>query len=205
MKRSVWIVTGCLLITVTAVSALLWQKNPVVENVPAPPVQTTVCPAEKPPVTAVAEIEPVSRTIAPTETAPNPETDTTSDVEAVLPEPKETSKPVFPRKAEPKEVPVSEEPQPGDTRVIDGETQINIPGFGWIKDEGGGAQGTTVGNPNDQLTGNKVGQMGGGIYAADMYENGNKIGIMGTGDVPPSASQSEPPPITCEVIDQTVP
>lgn len=55
-----------------------------------------------------------------------------------------------------------------------------------------------VGNPDDQLTGNKVGIMGGGTtvdgkgdinkmvgimgggtIAEDMYENGNKIGIMG--------------------------
>jgi len=55
-----------------------------------------------------------------------------------------------------------------------------IPGFGWIEDEGGGnvgiivdgegdinkqvgvmCGGTTVGNPGDELTGNKVGIMGG--------------------------------------------
>ena len=82
----------------------------------------------------------------------------------------------------------------GDVRVVNGEKQIYIDGFGWIKDEGGGSIGTTVGNPGDELTGNKVGIMGGGTtvhgqgdinkqvgvmaggaVAEDMYENGHKI------------------------------
>lgn len=61
-----------------------------------------------------------------------------------------------------------------------------IPGFGWVKDEGGGSVsipvdgkgdinkqvgvmggGTTVGNFSDELTGNKVGIMGGGTVAED--------------------------------------
>ena len=45
------------------------------------------------------------------------------------------------------------EPQAGDTSG----GQIYIPGFGWVGNEGGGASGKTAG---------------------DMYENGNKIGIM---------------------------
>ncbi len=44
-------------------------------------------------------------------------------------------------------------PSHGDTK----DGMIYIDGFGWIPNEGGGGQ---------------------GIYAADMYENGNKIGIM---------------------------
>ena len=46
-----------------------------------------------------------------------------------------------------------EEPQAGDTQ----NGQIYIPGFGWVEDHGGGSSGTV---------------------AEDMYENGNKIGIM---------------------------
>lgn len=45
------------------------------------------------------------------------------------------------------------EPQPGDTK----NGQIYVPGFGWVEDHGGGGSGTV---------------------AEDMYENGNKIGIM---------------------------
>ena len=160
--------------------------------------------AVEPPATAVAETEPKPRITAPSENAPEPEICTINDAEAILPENKESSEPMLPRKVEPEEAPLSAKPRAGDTHVIDGEAQIYIPGFGWIKDEGGGTQGTTVGNPEDQLTGNKVGQMGGGIYAADMYENGNKIGIMGADNAPPPASQSEPPPVTGKVNDQTI-
>ena len=173
MKKNAWIVTGCLLATVTAVSALLWQTGPEVENVPAAPMQTAVRAAVEPPATAVAETEPEPRTIAPAENAPEPEIGAINNAEAILPENKEMSEPVLSRKAEPEEAQASAEPRMGDTRVANGEAQIYILGFGWIKDEGGGAQGTTVGNPEDQITGNKAEQMGGGIYAADMYENGN--------------------------------
>ncbi|WP_152547732.1 DUF6550 family protein [Paenibacillus ehimensis] len=37
--------------------------------------------------------------------------------------------------------------------------QVYFPGFGWVEDQGGGSQGTSVGNKGDQLTGNKVGSM----------------------------------------------
>ena len=46
----------------------------------------------------------------------------------------------------------SQQPKTGDSK----EGMVYVEGFGWIKDEGAGS----------------------GIYADDMYENGNKIGIM---------------------------
>jgi len=118
--------------------------------------------------------------------------------------------------------PVSAEPKPGTIAVIDGVKSIWVPGFGWVKDEGGGSVripvgsdgdinkqvgvmggGTTVGNPGDELTGHKVGIMGGGSVAEDMYENGNKIGIMG-GDESHTekvnSPQSELPEPTGDVI-----
>lgn len=49
----------------------------------------------------------------------------------------------------------SDAPQGGEKK----DGMIYVPGFGWIKDEGGGGSGTTVGNPDDELTGNKVGSM----------------------------------------------
>lgn len=51
------------------------------------------------------------------------------------------------------EIQEPDEPQAGDTQ----DGQIYIPGFGWVEDHGGGSSGTV---------------------AEDMYENGNKIGIM---------------------------
>ena len=45
----------------------------------------------------------------------------------------------------------------------------------------------------------------GGDKANDGEGDINKmVGIMGAGDVPPSTSQPEPPPVTGEVIDQTI-
>lgn len=47
------------------------------------------------------------------------------------------------------------QPKAGDKK----DGKVYVDGFGWIKDEGGGAVGETVGNEGDTLTGNKVGQM----------------------------------------------
>ena len=52
--------------------------------------------------------------------------------------------------------PDNDAPKNGDTKP----GYIYIEGFGWIVDEGGEAQGSTVGNEGDKLTGNKVGNMG---------------------------------------------
>ena len=52
------------------------------------------------------------------------------------------------------------EPRMGDTRTVDGQKQVCFLDFGWIDD-------------NEELNQ--------GIYAEDMYENGNKIGSMGGG------------------------
>ena len=49
----------------------------------------------------------------------------------------------------------SDTPKSGDKK----DGKIYVPGFGWIDDNGGGGSGTTVGNPGDELTGNKVGSM----------------------------------------------
>lgn len=55
----------------------------------------------------------------------------------------------------------SAEPKMGDTRIIDGKRQSYFLGFGWVDDMG-----------ENECT-----------FAEDMYENGNKIGSMGGGNV----------------------
>lgn len=52
-------------------------------------------------------------------------------------------------------------PKMGDTRVVNGQKPCYFLGFGWIDDND---------EPNEC------------IYAEDMYENGNKVGTMGTSD-----------------------
>ncbi|MDD3016275.1 MAG: hypothetical protein PHR41_07225 [Lactococcus chungangensis] len=51
-------------------------------------------------------------------------------------------------------------PKMGDTRVVDGQKQSYFLGFGWVDDMG-----------ENQC-----------IFVEDMFENGNKIGIMGQSD-----------------------
>lgn len=92
----------------------------------------------------------------------------------------------------------------GDVRIVNGEKQIYILGFGWIKDEGGGSVGTTAGNPGDKLTGNKVGIMGGGTVGSDGDVN-KKVGVMDGAESAPSNLSSPPaeqpePEITGDVI-----
>lgn len=65
--------------------------------------------------------------------------------------------------ATPKPAATSVQPRMGDVRVINGEKQIYIDGFGWIKDEGDGSHETMVGNLGDELKGNKVGNANRGI------------------------------------------
>jgi len=55
--------------------------------------------------------------------------------------------------------PSSSEPHMGDVCVVNSEKQTYIDGFGWIEDHSSEGGGTTVGNPGDEFTGNKVGQM----------------------------------------------
>lgn len=129
----------------------------------------------------------------------------------------EKTEPTPPPKLSPKPAAVpSSEPKPGTIAIVDGKRCMWIPGFGWVKDEGGGSigipvdgkgdidkqvgvmGGTTVGNPGDKLTGHKVGIMGGSTVAEDMYESGVKIGIMGGEEThtekiaPPRAELPEP-------------
>jgi hypothetical protein len=47
--------------------------------------------------------------------------------------------------------------KPKNGTVKDGKTYVD--GFGWVDGTGAGGQGTTVGKPGDELTGNKVGVM----------------------------------------------
>lgn len=214
------IITKILIAICVTLCAAVWPRSTEVEILPAEPLKTTVN----------AEIEARSEEmprflISANTTAPETEAVADSeplDTEITAEEKTEQAPPAKPTpRAASKSTPVPSEPKSDDRAIIDGKPYVWIPGFGWIKDEGGGSVGTTVGNPGDELTGNKVGQMGGatvdsngdinkqvgimggGTVAEDMYENGHKIGIMGSEESAPhetTAPPAEQPVPTGDVI-----
>ena len=177
MKKQ--IITGIAVIACVALCAAVWPRSVKwVEDLLTEPVKTAVigeieARSEEMPPIFLSDDTYASEPEAVAESEPT-ETDLTAEKETPIPESAQETKT--------KEVlPTSGEPRMGDVRVVNGEKQIYILGFGWIKDEGGGAQGTTVGSPGDELTGNKIGQMG-------------------EDDTPPS-EKSTPAPGTKAVID----
>lgn len=206
-------------ITITAcvtLCAVVWPRNAEVEDLPAEPVKNAVIteievkPKETPPIllsadTHTLQVEAVAESEQPRTEIIKAEEKTESLASAV-----EATEIAAKASATTKaSIQSSYDPTPGTIAAINGVKSMCIPGFGWVKDEGGGSVsipvdgegninrqvgvmggGTMVGNPGDQLTGNKVGIMGGGIVAEDMYENGHKIGIMGGSEPSPSETSS---------------
>jgi hypothetical protein len=217
------IITGIGIIACVALCAAVWPQRAEVGDLPAEPVKNAVTAEiearseETPHIFISAALPtPITEDVAESDT---PKTEITAEVETEKPASTPTSIPIS--QAESKSAPASTEPKPRDRTVINGEPHVWIPGFGWIVDEGGGSICTTVGSPGDQLTGNKVGIMGGGMtvdgkgdinkqvgimgggsVAEDMYENGHKIGIMGDDEFSSSAPTAPPaePEITSDVI-----
>lgn len=221
MKKQ--IIVGIAIAACVVLCAAVWPRSAEVEDIPAEPVKIAVTaeiaarPEEKPHI-FISVDAPSLETEAVAESKPK-ETELTSEKETETAQPAEPASRVVSKSAS---ASASAEPKSGDRAVIDGKPHIWIPGFGWIIDEGGGSVGTTVGNSGDELTGNKVGIMGGGTtvhgkgdinkqvgimgsgtVAEDMYENGNKVGIMGGAECSssaPIASPAELPEPTGDVI-----
>lgn|GEM_PF-567925 len=191
------ITAGIGIIACVALCAAVWPRSDEVENLPAEPVENAVS----------AEIEARSEEtlhIFISEDMPAPEVAPVAVSEARITEitaeeKTEAVSPTAPTShAVSKSAPASAEPKPGDRTIIDGKPYVWIPGFGWIVDEGGGSVGTMVGNPDDQLTGNKVGIMGGGTTVDGKGDINKQVGIMGSGDTPANTS---PIPGTKKHID----
>ncbi len=171
-------------ITVAACVALcasVWPRSAEVESLPAEPVKTAVnaeieARSSETPHIFISEGMPVLES--------KPIAESNSMKTEIMAE-KETEKQATMQTAQSvKPTTSSSEPYNGDVRFIDGEKQIYLLVFGWIKDEGGGSVGTMVGNPNDQLTGHKVGIMGGGTTVDGKGDINKMVGIMGSGDDP---------------------
>lgn len=217
MKKQ--IIVGIGIIARVALYAAIWLQSTKVGNLPSESVKTAANAETE------ARAEEISKMLISADT-PAPETEPVAESEPPKTEVTAEKQTEAEQQASPtphavsKSASVSTEPKPGDRSVIDGKPHVWIPGFGWIVDEGGGSVGTMVGNPGDELTGNKVGimggmvgsdgdiskqvgTMGGGTVAEDMYENGHKIGIMGGADSTPSnlsPPPSEQPEPTSDII-----
>lgn len=175
MKKQ--IIAGVTVTACVALCAAVWPRSAEVEGLPAEPAKAAVTAeiearsAEIPQILLYADT-PAPEAEAVAESEP-PKTEITAE--------KETEQPVPTQTAHSTEaIASSSEPRNGDVRVANGEKQIYLLGFGWIKDEGGGSVGTTVGNPGDELTGNKVGIMRGTV-GSDGDIN-KMVGIMGGSD-----------------------
>ena len=156
------VIAACL-----ALCAAVWPQSKAVEETPVPPPTPAVCAPEA--TVAEPKMEVETTLLAEKEKEEVPPAATPKEVPTEL-EPAPTETPTVPKvqptpepemasesAPEPAPQPTPEppaaqrpaEPQPGD--------MVYVPGFGWIGNQG----------PNHA------------DYAADMYENGNKIGIMG--------------------------
>ena len=163
MKKRIIItaaITACL-----ALCAAVWLQAETVEKTPAPSETTAVTTprptlpeAEKPVLPVVTEKkesempEAESAPEVATEELPIPvpEIEDEAETEQKSAPPTQTD-PTLVQPAQPESAP---EPKANDNELAD---MVYVPGFGWIQSEG----------PNHVE------------YAEDMYENGNKIGIMG--------------------------
>lgn len=193
MKKQ--IIAGIAVIAGVALCTTVWPQSAEVEDLPAEQAKNAVSaeietrPEEVPHIFISADI-PEYKTEPVAESEPEVTEITTE---------KETEKPASTQTAQAVKRTVSfTEPRNGDVRVVDGEKQVYLLGFGWIKDEGSGSVGTMVGNPGDQLTGHKVGIMGGGTTVDGKGDINKMVGVMGGGDAP---ANNDPAPGTKKYID----
>ncbi len=201
------IVTGIVIAACVALYTDMWPRSAENGKVPAGQVKPAAIPKiemkleELPPVIYSADIlasGPEAVTVSDSKnsehSAPTMNKELSSSEEKTpAPKPAQETK-------SPKPSSSPTEPRMGDTRVVNGEKQIYILGFRWVKDEGGGGSGTTVGRPGDELTRNKVGQMGGGTRVDGRGDINKMVGIMGAGDAP-IQEKHKPAPGSKTVID----
>ena len=150
-----------------ALCAAVWPQSKAVKETPVLPQSPTVCATEA----AVAELktevqttptsekekEAVPPTKAPFEIHAEPEP---MPIEApAVPDVQPTPEPEMTSEATPEPAPNPTPEPPAAQTTVEPQTvdMVYVPGFGWIESQG----------PNRVE------------YAADMYENGNKIGTMG--------------------------
>lgn len=190
MKKQ--IIAGIAVIACVALCAAVWLRSAGDGDLPALCVKTAV--------NAETETRPVKiPEILLSGDNPAPEVEVIAEseppkTEITVEEKTESAPPAEPTShTVSKSTSTSKEPKPGTIAVIDGNRCMWVPGFGWVKDEGGGTQGTTAGSPGDELTGNKVGQMGGGTIVDGKGDINKQVGIMGADNTQPSEKHNPAP------------
>ena len=151
-KRIVTVATfaACL-----ALCAAVWPRNESAGETPTPTTPAAVI-ATQPEVPEIPEIEEV---ISPGEEKAKATLPELVEEADIVPEPSpDQTTPVSELPVPPKQdATPQQEPEPAPAPDGEPGNMVYVPGFGWIESQG----------PNHAE------------YAEDMYENGNKIGIMG--------------------------
>lgn len=143
-----------------ALCAAVWPQTETVEETPMPAPTAAVSapladipePEPEPAAVAVQEKEPLEPMTAESTAPPAPEQ---------KPEPvavvEQAPEPTVPEQEYEPESKITQEPAESEVSTEQRGDMVYVPGFGWLESQG----------PNRVE------------YAEDMYENGNKIGIMG--------------------------
>jgi len=114
------------------------------------PMENDLSDTQKEPISVIDAEPPIAESI-PTETAPTQPTGKEILNTTPIPNTQTATRPTTPPPTEPAT------PQMGDTRIVDAKQQSYFLGFGWV----------------DYMGENEC------IFEEGMYENGNKVGIMG--------------------------
>ena len=135
--------------------AAVWPQNESVGETPTPTTPAAVS-ATQPEVPKIPEIEEV---ISPEEEKAEATLTELVEEADIVPEPSPVQTPSESELQAPSEQDATPQQEPEPTPAPDSkpDNMVYVPGFGWIESQG----------PNHAE------------YAEDMYENGNKIGIMG--------------------------
>ena len=147
---TVAVVAACL-----ALCAAVWPQQQPAGETPALPIPAAVI-ATQPEVPEIAEMEEVISSEDEKAEATLPKLGEEADI---APEPPPAQMPPASEVPVPPEQDATppQEPEPAPIPDSEPDNMVHVPGFGWIESQG----------PNHAE------------YAEDMYENGNKIGIMG--------------------------
>ena len=145
------IITVAVVAACLALCAAVWPQNEPAGDTPALPMPAAVI-AIQPEIPEIAEMEEV---ISPEEEKTEATRPELAEAADIVPEPSPAQTPPEREGQTPSEQDATPQQEPEPAPAPD--NLVYVPGFGWVESQG----------PNHAE------------YAEDMYENGNKIGIMG--------------------------